>query len=327
MPNLMLTTSCNLSCPYCFAVDVMDDVGMKQMSRETFIGVLDWIDRGDVPQYGIQLMGGEPMLYPDIVAIAEEVHTRARHITIYSNGTVPIVDRLVELSGSGAIDWVINANPPEMYNRKQQEIFDRNLSLLSQQASLCFNFHSLNMDFDHVFDCIEKFDNRRLVKLGITLPTTVKSNDYVGVGMFGEVEKQLEKFFVEARRHGVLIDTECGAPFCLFSNLVQEFTDLIRDDLISHCGSRLDITPDGKVINCLPLSRIAAIPYDQFPDYMAASTWFHKWLTTYGVLGLGEDMCLGCETLNAGLCKACAANCLGDFNRIQLPPLPDKPRI
>lgn len=64
MPNLMLTNWCNYKCPYCFGIDRMaPKVKAEAMSDETFLGILNWLEKSHYHQ-AIHLMGGEPTLHP-----------------------------------------------------------------------------------------------------------------------------------------------------------------------------------------------------------------------------------------------------------------------
>lgn len=323
MPNLMITTSCNLQCEYCFAVDMMNGKQAGQaMDWSTFISILDWIDRGNVPELTIQLMGGEPTLSPILSEIIEELTDRSRKIIIFSNGTLPLAGRVVELTKSAGVEWVININHGSVYSANQKEILDRNLTLLGQAASLNVNFYSKEISYDHLFEYIESFDVKRLIKVGIALPTSGKTNRYVSTEMFQDLGEKLGDFVAKADERNVKLTTECGVPTCLFRDLVKKHPTVFLDNMISHCGSRLDITPEGVLINCLPLSKVASVRYDSFSDYARASRWFHEFLSPYRALG-GIDLdCYACSDLGDGNCMVCIANSIDEFDHLPKPPLP-----
>lgn len=324
MPNLMVTTSCNLKCAYCFAMDMMAEAHQHLMEWPMFISLLDWIDKGEVPHLSIQLMGGEPTLSPLLPSMLVELERRVRKVIIFSNATLPIDEKVVELSWNNGVEWVVNANTPLIYTARQQENFTRNLALLGSRATLNVNFYSADVSYDHVFQYFDDYDIQRLMKIGICLPTHSKTNAYVSSEVFEPIKAKLGAFFFKAQEKGILIATECGVPTCLLKDLVEKYPGLVKNDKVSHCGSRLDITPDGELINCLPLSRVAKIGYSQFADYAAAAQWFHQFLSPYHALSGYCEQCFDCPEITNGNCMVCLANTLGDYNKIPLPAFPER---
>jgi sulfatase maturation enzyme AslB (radical SAM superfamily) len=305
-------------------MDMMAEAHDHLMEWPMFISLLDWIDKGALPQLSIQLMGGEPTLSPLLAAMLVELARRGRKVIIFSNATLPIDEKIIELSRNNGVEWVINANTPSMYTTPQRENFSRNLSLLGARATLNVNFYSASVSYDYVFPYFDDYDIQRLMKIGICLPTHSKTNAYVSSEVFGPMKDTLDVFFSKAQQKGISIATECGVPTCLFKDLVKKYPGLVRNEKVSHCGSRLDITPDGKLINCLPLSKVAKISYSQFSDYAAAAQWFHEFLSPYHVLSGYCEQCLDCPEITTGNCMVCLANTLGDYNKIPIPALPGR---
>lgn len=323
MPNLMVTASCNLKCEYCFAMDMMAEIHEHLLEWPMFISLLNWIDKGALPQLSIQLMGGEPTLSPLLYPMLVELERRSRKTIIFSNATLPIDEKIIELSRRSGVEWVINANTPSMYTIRQRENFARNLSLLGPCVSLNVNFYSADMSYEHVFPYFDEYDIQHLMKIGICLPTHSKINKYISSELFEPIKARLDAFFLKAQGKGVSIATECGVPTCLLRELVEKYPGVVRNDKVSHCGSRLDIAPDGSLINCLPLSRVARINYTRFPDYAVAAQWFHEFLAPYHALSSYCDQCSDCAEISNGNCMVCLANTLSDYNKIPLPALPE----
>ena len=323
MPNFMITTACNLRCDYCFAMDLMaSNPAVKNMSLETFKSIMDWVDKSNAQLKTIQLMGGEPTLSPLLLDMMNELEARNHKVIIFSNLTVPLSQAIINTTKANGVEWVVNANDPITYSREQADAVRQNLSALSARASLCYNVYATDMGFDHIFEYISKYQLKPLIKLGIALPTFAKKNAYIHPGQFEQVKIILNKLHARARENNVRIATECGAPYCLFKEILEQPGDIIFEDPISHCGSRLDIAPDGTLINCLPLSRAAAKKYTEFEHYGVASKWFHDFVTPYRSLSGIMDECFGCEFLLRGDCKVCLANSLDQYNRLAYPPLP-----
>lgn len=326
MANFMITSACNLRCEYCFAMDFMRAKGSDTiMTMELFRSILDWVDRSNIETKTIQLIGGEPTLSPLLLDKMEEIERRGHRAVIFSNGTILLSKKIIAATHDNGSEWVINANDPCKYSPVQVEALTQNLERLQQHAYLTFNVYSADFTYDHIFQYIEKYDIRPHVKLGIALPTYAKQNEYVSSDLFAAVRKRLSHFFSEAAQKKVTIATECGVPYCLLNDLQNDFPDVFVD-LISHCGSRLDIAPDGTLINCLPLSKTATVKYDQFTDYLQAIKWFHDFLEPYKSLTSIMDDCFGCQMLRDGQCSVCLSNSLDQYNKLVYPPLPP-PRV
>ena len=64
MANIMLTDSCNLRCPYCFANEFVGG-GKNEISEEAFEKAARFI-LGDGKQSFVGLIGGEPLTHPKL---------------------------------------------------------------------------------------------------------------------------------------------------------------------------------------------------------------------------------------------------------------------
>jgi hypothetical protein len=321
MANLMLTTACNFRCPYCFGLDLFGKAAPRQYMRlELFHELLAWIDRANVPGMSIHLMGGEPTLHPQFTEMAEELARRGRRMVVFSNAAAPLNEMLLRRTVAAGARWIINCNPPETYRDNQLEILRQHLRVLGQAACITFNLTDGETPFQYVLDYIEDYELTRAVKIGITLPTLEHRNEFAQWDKLPAIAEQVMKLLRELRARSISLEFECGVPYCLFN---EEQHKALGDVLVSHCGSRLDITPTGEVINCLPLYRVAAVPFDRFRDYSQAREWFGRMQAPYRQVG-SEARCLFCADRLAGRCSACLARGMAEYSRIVVPPLPDE---
>lgn len=320
MANLMITTACNFRCDYCFGLDMIGPGRPSvHMTWETYLKLMDWIDQAGLPEQDVHLMGGEPTLSPLFDRMLRDLIKRGRRAAVFSNASTPVEPEALGFSRQSGVRWVVNVNHPDQYQPDQLELLHRNLAELGAAAVITFNLTGPDADFDYVFENIERFDLARSIKIGVTLPTLEKSNVFVDRQDFPGIAEKIMDLLEQAQKHGVGLEFECGVPYCLFNP--EQHRRLGPEVYVSHCGSRLDITPEGDVINCLPLCRAARVPYTEFKDYGAAREWFRRAFAPYRRLG-GDVDCLGCADHEAGRCGACLAYGLGQFNRVALPPLP-----
>ena len=70
MANIILTSYCNLHCPYCFADTMIKTEDIKNISIEQFKKTLNWL----ADEEKIGLIGGEPTLHPQFQEILKVVN-------------------------------------------------------------------------------------------------------------------------------------------------------------------------------------------------------------------------------------------------------------
>lgn len=313
----MLTTACNFRCDYCFGMEMIGPGHPQQtMSWRLFLDILDWIDRANMPEMDIHLMGGEPTLSPLFGGMVSELARRKRKIVVFSNATIPINEKTLAESARFGTRWIVNVNLPDTYRGHQLQTLQEHLALLGPAALITFNITNPSTEFDHVFVYIDRFGLARHLKIGVALPTLDHTNVYVKREDFPEIAARIMALVDKAEKSSVSLEFECGVPYCLFT---AEQHKKLEGVPISHCCSRLDITPTGNVINCLPLCRVAAIPYSSFRDYGQAREWFQKALAPYASFG-STSACPTCEHLIQGRCRTCLAHAMCDLDHIVLPP-------
>lgn len=320
MANLMLTTDCNFNCEYCFGKEMIGKGHSRHtMTMSLFNEILDWFERAQMDNMDIHLMGGEPTLSPHLDDILEELGQRKIRYVIFSNFSAKLDRRVLEKSIKHDARWVVNANDPSNYTGNQLKRLHQHLEIAGRFAMLTLNITDSATKFDYILDYIDRFGLDRKVKIGVALPTLDHRNIYVKRDEYPAVAGHIIRLVDEADDRNIDVEFECGVAYCLFNDEQRKKLDGVQ---VSHCGSRLDITPTGNIINCLPLCSIASIPFHNFMDYGDALSWFQNALSHYRSIGSCAE-CLTCRHLAAGLCQACLADTLWKLNKIILPPFQD----
>ena len=134
MANIILTSYCNLHCPYCFASKMIKTEDIKNIPLEQFKKTLNWIGEDDDE---IGLIGGEPTLHPqfkEILNIIEEYsqHRKTPHgFTLFTNG-IYLDKYIYDLPQNMGI--LINVNQPEAMTTEQYSKMIKNISTLSRMG-------------------------------------------------------------------------------------------------------------------------------------------------------------------------------------------------
>ncbi|MGA2152026.1 MAG: radical SAM protein, partial [Geobacteraceae bacterium] len=84
MPNVLLTTRCNLSCKYCFAQEKLTGKRMH-MPMENVRQVIEFLKRSEYPIF--RVMGGEPTLHPNFIEIIHMSLAEGMRVDVLSNAT------------------------------------------------------------------------------------------------------------------------------------------------------------------------------------------------------------------------------------------------
>lgn len=315
MPNLMLTNWCNYHCPYCFGMDMMAPKQKPSaMSKETFEGILEWLLRKPFDKT-IHLMGGEPTLHPEIEWIVDRLLEMDMHITIFSNMATKQAVELAEKFSPLPIKWVANVNDPDKWNDTQRENITKALRSAGKKASLTFNIQPNEPNELWAIELIERYKLSRNIKVGFVLPTLTSSNIALPDSEYHKAAQRVINLINAGSHLDVTIDYECGVPYCAFTDEQQGFLWRHKSRGSSGCQSRLDITPDGNVMYCLPLATAGLRHYTTFENYLECRNWFEQRFHPYRLLGSRLE-CADCLLNNPLKCNGgcLAKNMIGAKN-------------
>lgn len=96
-----IVTSCQYRCSYCYALPWLTSP-KKINNSQAYKSVLSRLEMGSMPEFLIEILGGEPLLHPKIDYILERLcsNKKCQSVTVNSNGTMPF-DKLFYLRERG----------------------------------------------------------------------------------------------------------------------------------------------------------------------------------------------------------------------------------
>jgi len=101
------TTSCQLSCPFCYRkTDKSDRNSCHRNLAELKQEIDELIEKRNIQT--ISIGGGEPLLYSELDNLIEYANSKRLNVIIYTNGILVDKKRLVELSNLGATRIIIH---------------------------------------------------------------------------------------------------------------------------------------------------------------------------------------------------------------------------
>jgi radical SAM protein with 4Fe4S-binding SPASM domain len=309
MPNLMLTNRCNFNCSYCFGQDQMPPaVSALDMTRETFMQLIDWTLRDGSPGKMVHLMGGEPTLHKDFVWMAKYVLEQKCELKVFSNlASKNAPDYAAELKDA-PVRWVVNVNPPESRTREQDASLKKCLQILGPKVTLTFNMVPEPCAQEWLIDLICEYNLARDIKVGFVLPTLSHKNEHLQDKDYPRVARRVVDFARRCESFDIQLSYECGVPWCAFT--AEQMGELwhLNSTFFSSCNSVLDITPDGRVIYCLPLATFRSPHFTKFKNYPEAKNWFESVLMPYRPLG-STSQCYKCTFMKITE-SACRGGCM-----------------
>jgi len=158
-----VTRACNLKCIHCYARAV-ERTKDKELSHEQGLALID--DLADFGAPVILFSGGEPLMRPDLVGLANYAVKKGMRAVISTNGTLITQEKAEELRDVGLSYVGVSLDGMEAVNdrfRKKQGAFKealagiRNCQQVGLKVGLRFTINRMNIDeIPHVFDLLEE---------------------------------------------------------------------------------------------------------------------------------------------------------------------------
>lgn len=248
--QVFITNRCNMSCNGCFARNIISE-NNKDISLEEYREVLEkFIDKGGEQ---INLLGGEPLIHPEINNILRCNYYYKIKTTVYTNGY--FLDKLPYLNITGNI----------LKNTK----FRVSIYSYDGECKSCFSISENHPEFDANFMVSSETTLDELLLSAERCESFYKCKVFF-ISSIRELDNERKEFFD---------DTELTMPVLKYKELVHNFLDKYNGDMeihiskrgvfestVSLCGNKCKFANyfiGGKIIQC---------PYDVVnrkfqPDY------------------------------------------------------------
>lgn len=283
MPNILLTTRCNLSCKYCFAQEKLSST-RTNMPLENVQKVIDFLKRSEFPVF--RVMGGEPTLHPqfnEIVLLAIQAGMR---VDVLSNATwSESTTALFERIPSKHLMFLLNIDHPDNYTPRQWAVIQRNLNALKGRGgiTLSFNVFEKQPRSDYILDLANRYDFK-YIRLSLSLPVLGADNACLPVEELHEVAPFVMRFVAEAEARGIGVQFDNAVPLCVFDEaqigylLLHRVYDLNRN---LRCSPIIDIGPDLTIWSCFCLSALKNRKLDEFHTLADAQAYYRQVWSVY----------------------------------------------
>lgn len=226
-PTLSIISKCNNNCPYCFQ-SIESHNSDAMLSIEEIRDITKWIKQDF---NSIVIMGGEPLLHPEIEDIMKYISNNYYKAKIITNLILDDINILSNIIKLGNINWLINTTT----NKNNTNIFNRNLDLIlyyiKQQNNMNRNIsfsvtftgnYELDCSYiDRLFLILKKvpFEHRK-VRLSIQMPS-IDNKEY----KINQYDKQF-LYLAKSTDNKLKISQlaiDCGLNLCFLSEETINF--------------------------------------------------------------------------------------------------------
>ncbi len=259
-PTVSIISKCNNNCCYCFQRENSVQNKKEMVSFDDIKKIVTWV-KGFYPC--LIVLGGEPLLHPNIVDIMNYISNELQKSKIITNLITPDEQKFVNLIKIKNMNWLINVTP----DKKNKDVFDRNIKLLfdkqfeeinsKKQITFSLTLTGVeNIDFYYIDNLIDMLKNLpqcyRNIRFTPQMPNNGNPNS---IYVIKNYDKQYLYLLKKVKEENVIISAsfDCGMNNCFISEEVLEIINKskIFEAKIKLCsGPFIDITTDLKVLYC-----------------------------------------------------------------------------
>lgn len=296
MPNILLTTRCNLACQYCFAQEKLVSSRMN-MPIENVQRVIDFLKRSEFPIF--RVMGGEPTLHPRFNEIIQMAIQEGLRVDVLSNATwAESTGALFARIPPKNLMFLLNINHPDNYTPIQWATIERNLAGLKGRGgiTLSFNVFEKQPRSEYILDLAQRYEIK-YIRLSLSLPVLGVENAYLPFDDLQGVAPFVMRFAAEAEAKGISVRFDNAVPLCIFNEaqignlLLHSVYDLNRN---IRCNPIIDIGPDLTIWSCFCLSSLKNRHLEEFETLADAQAYYHQVWSVYQDVVYPLEKCSGC---------------------------------
>ncbi|UCH57891.1 MAG: 4Fe-4S cluster-binding domain-containing protein [Candidatus Bathyarchaeota archaeon] len=274
--NLYLTNLCNRRCPYCYALDwiTADAQSAHHMSLSSLDKVIDWMNQSSSSSRArvrmqfrnVQLLGGEPMLHPDILGVVRKLTERGIAIRCILTNGLADTELYEKVMAMTETSFLVNVTNPSTYTGEEWELLNRNLELLmwkdedrlildsldrrSFLLQLAITFYEPKQEYRYIIDLAKKY-NCIYLRYSSSKPSTDKSNRYNEFEKLIELKPTLLSFLKDCVQEGIKPTLECVLIPCIFTTREWIYLNHFSEYPKTICQPNLEVMPDLSVECCM----------------------------------------------------------------------------
>lgn len=314
--NLLITKSCNRSCPYCFAqkeVTLDSSSCAGNITLPAFYDFLDILEKNFIRN--LKLLGGEPTLHPRLDDMVMAALRRNFEVTIFTNGLWgKRVRKFFSKLESDKLHFLVNINEERHSSGREKELLPLSLPIIGSRGQAGFNVFCEDFDLSFLVPLINGHGLKRSIRLGLASPIVGHSNASVAAGDLKKTGTRLIEQMKRLEEQDVLVDFDCGFTYCMFDeDQYQTIVRSTKNGLTSVCDFIGDVDGELNVWPCFPLSNAKHLNLRMYESIDEIRAYYLKSFAQLRQFGSQEE-CFQCKYLKRGqCCGGCFARTLVDM--------------
>lgn len=332
MANIMLTSVCNLHCPYCFANEFVNQ-SSSEITEQSFRKAMDFI-LGDGSERSVGLIGGEPTTHSQFEKLLRIalVDPRAEVVSLYTNGA--FLDRFFSLMCHEKLRLLVNCNSTanmgqaafyKMRDNLDELILNR---LQKNHITLGINMYKPDFSYEYILELLQRYEYH-YVRVSISVPNMDDQRNQNAHHYFESIKPQMKRFFHELLRNDIVPNFDCNKiPSCMITNDErEEFSQYLlrpgiskakhKTNIFSNyvsCSPVVDIMQDLTAVRCFGLSEHTKQPISQFFGIKELKNYYMRTIDAYACNTAYSGMCTSCYLRNVAQCNGgCLAFKINDI--------------
>lgn len=251
----------------------------------------------------INVLGGDPLLHPQIETILEYIGTHRLSVSVGTAGAVPalLVDRIAR-RGFADLEFGVNSSSYFDYSPRKRARVDYFLQRIGYPTGISYTLSERDLGAGNLFAVLDriamimKFSLRRHLTLQVAAPAE-GNRSFIPLHRYQELADLLGRWAAVLEKNGIGYSVDChSAPLCR----MPEIRPNEKYSLRSRCESfPIDIGPDLAVWPCFPLAD-HAVELGRFRDFDEVRAYFRDWIRKVPLRY--EEGCRGCGEKRDGTC-------------------------
>jgi len=275
MANIILTNSCNIKCPFCFASE------NNEQNLMVFDPLKSWKISSFIADKEFRFCGGEPTLTPRIADIAEAILDSGKSIMMMTNGIwsesfhhfIKSLPHKYQVQTS----YLFNLLHPSFYKEDDFKKILSNLSIVNpMMTTLGFTIYKKDFEYQYLIDLAKKYQIKRL-RWSVAAPNISNEIDSLELNFY-EISEQLFEMYDLCNRMDIQLGGDCNYVQPCYFQKHQLIQLLISNNLKFGCsgGSPVDIGPDGMAWRCYGLYSILKKSIKDFTNEQQLERYFTR---------------------------------------------------
>lgn len=320
--NIMITNVCPNNCKYCFAPVVNNESINNRfnkdgsnsptsfMSLDDFQHTLNFLKKSKLKN--VRLLGGEPLIHPNIKLFIEEINKDEyfETITIFTGGI--FAPELIKHLENDNIILVINCNHPKDYNPSQYKHLLSNIETMTDlgiKITIGYNIYEQNFDYIPIVNLCNDFGIDTL-RICIANPNIIRFTEILSQSQRKKIGNNIYSMVMKCADNAIHLIFDCVLMPCIFTDEQWGKISKIYPRAMGNyatCTPAIDINPNLQATRCFSLGDAYTANLKQFNDSTELWQFFYEQIDFYKWYA-AEDECKDCRYLNLGVCQG---GCLG----------------